>query len=88
MPPEVSRGDGRCTVLGTVLLVLLAALACAALVTVLTGLAGGPVGNRELAAFGPSAWRVGGAVLAWVTVLALPGALLVRAVLTRWRARP
>lgn len=88
MPPEVSRGDGRCTVLGTVLLVLLAAFACAALVTVLTGLAGGPVGNRELAAFGPSAWQVGCAVLAWVTALALPGALLVRAVLTRWRARP
>ncbi len=63
----------------TVAAAVLAAVLCAVLVAVLAALAGGPLGDGALARFGPVWWQAGGATLAWVGVVALPVAVLVRA---------
>ncbi|MFC8369347.1 DUF6350 family protein [Streptomyces sp. NPDC057239] len=62
----------------------LAAVLCAALLSVLAALAGGPLGVAALSRFGPVWWQVGAATLAWLTLVAVPTALVVRA----WRRRP
>ncbi|MFE0803172.1 DUF6350 family protein [Streptomyces sp. NPDC058812] len=67
----------------TVAASVLAAVLCAVLVALLAALAGGPLGDGALARFGPVWWQAGGATLAWVGVVALPVAVLVRA----WRGR-
>ncbi|MFC8346198.1 DUF6350 family protein [Streptomyces sp. NPDC057280] len=61
----------------------LAAVLCAASVTLLAALAGGPLGVAALAWFGPVWWLTGGAALLWTAALAIPTALGVRA----WRCR-
>ncbi|MFD7686278.1 DUF6350 family protein [Streptomyces sp. NPDC059781] len=62
----------------------LTAVLCAALLSVLAALAGGPLGVAALSRFGPVWWQVGAATLAWLTLVAVPTALTVRA----WRRRP
>ncbi|MFC4326646.1 DUF6350 family protein [Streptomyces andamanensis] len=59
----------------------LACLLCATGLGVLAELAGGPLGNGTLDAFGPVGWQVAGAALLWTSVAAVPTAVLVRA----WR---
>lgn len=63
---------------------VLAALLCAAPLSALAALAGGPLGVAALSRFGPVWWQVGAAALAWLALLAVPTALTVRA----WRRRP
>ncbi|MCF1600576.1 cell division protein PerM, partial [Streptomyces muensis] len=62
---------------------LLAAVFCAAVIAVLAALSGGPLGRGVLAEFGPVWWQVGAATLAWVAVVAVPVAVVVRG----WRCR-
>lgn len=61
----------------------LAGLFCAAGLAGLAALAGGPLGVAVLAGFGPVWWQVGAATLAWLTLVAIPTAVGVRA----WRCR-
>ncbi|MEU9851591.1 DUF6350 family protein [Streptomyces sp. NPDC047985] len=61
----------------------LGALGCGLAMAVLAAAAGGPLGTRTLAAFGPVWWLTGAAAVAWTAALAVPGALLLRA----WRLR-
>ncbi|GAA4300293.1 DUF6350 family protein [Streptomyces venetus] len=61
----------------------LAAVLCAAVLTGLAALSGGPLGVAVLARFGPVWWQVGAAALAWLVLVAVPTALGVRA----WRCR-
>jgi hypothetical protein len=61
----------------------LAGLLCAAGTAFLTAAAGGPLGNADLAVFGPVWWLTGAAALGWTLALGVPGALLLRA----WRRR-
>ncbi|MFD4758833.1 DUF6350 family protein [Streptomyces sp. NPDC058439] len=61
----------------------LGALGCGVGTAVLAAAAGGPLGTRSLAEFGPVWWLTGAAALAWTALLGVPGALLVRA----WRLR-
>ncbi|MFC7217412.1 DUF6350 family protein [Streptomyces polyrhachis] len=61
----------------------LAAATAAVLLAALTWLAGGPMGRRTLAEFGPVWWQSGAAALAWTLALGVPAALAVRA----WRLR-
>ncbi|MFF3733938.1 DUF6350 family protein [Streptomyces sp. NPDC002476] len=68
---------------GTALTAALGALGCGSLMAVLAAAAGGPLGTRALAEFGPVWWLTGAAAAAWTMVLAVPGALLLRA----WRLR-
>ncbi|WP_030894711.1 MULTISPECIES: DUF6350 family protein, partial [unclassified Streptomyces] len=60
-----------------------AAVLCAALLTGLAALSGGPLGGAALARFGPVWWQVGAAALAWLLLVAVPTAVAVRA----WRCR-
>ncbi|MFW6694636.1 DUF6350 family protein [Streptomyces sp. MAR4 CNX-425] len=60
-----------------------AALACGAGTAALAWLAGGPLGTRTLAEFGPVWWQAGGAAVAWTAVIGVPVALVVRAVRLR-----
>ncbi len=60
-----------------------AAVLCAVLVALLAAFAGGPLGSAALARFGPVWWQAGGATLAWIGVVAVPVAVVVRA----WRSR-
>ncbi|MET9971567.1 DUF6350 family protein, partial [Streptomyces sp. NPDC006356] len=62
---------------------LLAAVFCAAVVAVLAALSGGPLGRGVLAQFGPVWWQVGAATLAWVAVVSVPVAVVVRG----WQCR-
>ncbi|MEU3994280.1 DUF6350 family protein [Streptomyces fungicidicus] len=62
----------------------LAAGLCAAALSALAALAGGPLGVSALARFGPVWWQVGAAALAWLALVAVPVSLAVRA----WRRRP
>lgn len=62
---------------------LLASAFCAVTVAVLGALSGGPLGRGVLAQFGPVWWQVGAATLAWVAVVAVPVAVVVRG----WRCR-
>ncbi|MDN3252291.1 DUF6350 family protein [Streptomyces sp. MA25(2023)] len=57
---------------------VVAAVLCAVLVALLAALAGGPLGSAALARFGPVWWQVGGAVLGWIGVVAVPVALVAR----------
>ncbi|MFE7975332.1 DUF6350 family protein [Streptomyces shenzhenensis] len=63
--------------------VVLAAGMCAVVVAMLAEAAGGPLGTSALARFGPVWWQAGGAAGAWIVVVGVPVALLVRA----WRLR-
>ncbi len=63
--------------------VWLAAALCAALVAVLSALAGGSLGVAALARFGPVWWQTGGATLAWIAGAGIPVAVGLRA----WRCR-
>ncbi|MFJ8001001.1 DUF6350 family protein [Streptomyces sp. NPDC096310] len=56
---------------------------CAVLTAFLAAMAGGPLGNGRLAAFGPVWWLTGAATLMWTVALGVPTALLLRA----WRLR-
>ncbi|MFF9592102.1 DUF6350 family protein [Streptomyces sp. NPDC014646] len=78
------RGPGEAwSAGGTALTATLGALGCGLLMAVLAAAAGGPLGTRALAEFGPVWWLTGAAAAAWTMVLAVPGALLLRA----WRLR-
>ncbi|MFC0497201.1 DUF6350 family protein [Streptomyces mutabilis] len=57
---------------------VVAAVLCAVVVALLAALAGGPLGSAALARFGPVWWQVGGAVLGWTGVVAVPVAVVVR----------
>ncbi|MET9469962.1 DUF6350 family protein [Streptomyces sp. NPDC006544] len=68
----------------TALTAALGALVCALATAGLAAASAGPLGSRELAAFGPVWWQAGGAALAWTLALAVPLAVTVHA----WRNRP
>lgn len=74
---EVSYGE-------TALTAALGSLVCALATAGLAAASAGPLGSRELAAFGPVWWQAGGAALGWTLVLAVPLAVAVHA----WRNRP
>ncbi|MFJ2177368.1 DUF6350 family protein [Streptomyces sp. NPDC087851] len=81
-PPFAQREEAwsaRGTALGTTL----GGVACAVLTAFLAAMAGGPLGNGRLAAFGPVWWLTGAAALVWTVALGVPTALLLRA----WRLR-
>ncbi|MEU5089580.1 DUF6350 family protein [Streptomyces sp. NPDC021356] len=61
----------------------LACLLCAIGLGLAAELAGGPLGNAALDAFGPVGWQVMGAALLWTSAAAVPTAVVVRA----WRCR-
>ncbi|MEV8479550.1 DUF6350 family protein [Streptomyces sp. NPDC051173] len=61
---------------------------CALLMSVLSYVASGPLGEDTLADFGPPWWLVGGAALVWTTGLGVPGALILRWVRRRARPKP
>ncbi|MGR8008816.1 cell division protein PerM [Streptomyces hypolithicus] len=67
----------------TALTAALGGVGCAGALTVLTLPAGGALGVGALSEFGPVWWRTGGAALAWMVALGVPGALALRA----WRLR-
>ncbi|MFJ4358536.1 DUF6350 family protein [Streptomyces massasporeus] len=67
----------------TVRAAALAAMLCAAVLAVLAGLSGGPLGTGVLSRFGPVWWQAAAATLAWLGLLAIPTAVGVRA----WRCR-
>ncbi len=69
---------------GTLLTVLLGAAGTGITLTLLATLSGGPLGTGSLAQFGPDPWFTGLAATAWLTALATPLALVLRA--TRLRA--
>ncbi|MFH8471379.1 DUF6350 family protein [Streptomyces sp. NPDC018000] len=56
----------------------LGALGCGVGTAVLAAAAGGPLGTRALAEFGPVWWQTGAAALVWTALLGVPGALLLR----------
>ncbi|MER7716652.1 DUF6350 family protein [Streptomyces flaveolus] len=62
----------------TVVAVWVAALLCGGLVALLAAWAGGPLGSAGLARFGPVWWQAGGAMVAWVTVVGVPVAVVGR----------
>lgn len=74
---DVSYGE-------TALTAALGALVCALVTAALAAASAGPLGSRELAAFGPVWWQAGGAALGWTLLLAVPLAVTVHA----WRNRP
>ncbi|MFJ8309160.1 DUF6350 family protein, partial [Streptomyces sp. NPDC094147] len=67
---------------------LLGAVLCGCALAGLAALAGGPLGTAALAELGPVWWRTGGAALVWAAVVGVPGALALRAWLTRERVAP
>ncbi|MFJ6010865.1 DUF6350 family protein [Streptomyces sp. NPDC092952] len=67
----------------TALVAAVAGIGCGIGTAVLAAAAGGPLGTRALAEFGPVWWLTGAAAAAWVVVLGVPGALLLRF----WRLR-
>ncbi|MFF7042840.1 DUF6350 family protein [Streptomyces massasporeus] len=67
----------------TVRAAALASMLCAAVLAVLAGLSGGPLGTGVLSRFGPVWWQAAAATLAWLGLLAIPTAVGVRA----WRCR-
>ncbi|MES9504787.1 DUF6350 family protein [Streptomyces sp. NPDC000609] len=81
-PPDAARGDAWGP-WGTALVAALAAVGCGAGTAVLAAAAGGPLGTRALAEFGPVWWLTGAAALVWTALVGVPGALLLRA----WRLR-
>ncbi|MFD5191311.1 DUF6350 family protein [Streptomyces sp. NPDC058357] len=81
-PPDAARADAWGP-WGTALVAALAAVGCGAGTAVLAAAAGGPLGTRALAEFGPVWWLTGAAALVWTALVGVPGALLLRA----WRLR-
>ncbi|MFE4367229.1 DUF6350 family protein [Streptomyces sp. NPDC056835] len=81
-PPYALREEAW-SARGTALTAALGGVVCAGLTAVPAGLAGGPLGNGRLAAFGPVWWLTGAAALAWTVALGVPTALLLRL----WRLR-
>ncbi|MEV1040565.1 DUF6350 family protein [Streptomyces sp. NPDC050204] len=81
-PPGAAREDAW-SPRETALAAALAAVGCGAGTAVLAAAAGGPLGTRALAEFGPVWWLTGAAAMAWTALLGVPGALLLRA----WRLR-
>ncbi|MFJ1745583.1 DUF6350 family protein [Streptomyces sp. NPDC088116] len=67
----------------TALTAALGGVATAGLMAFLAAMSGGPLGNADLAAFGPVWWLTGAAALVWTLVLGVPAALLLRV----WRVR-
>nr|WSZ97953.1 DUF6350 family protein [Streptomyces sp. NBC_00857] len=67
----------------TALTAALGGVATAGLMAFLAAMSGGPLGNADLAAFGPVWWLTGAAALVWTVVLGVPAALLLRV----WRVR-
>ncbi|MFD7862663.1 DUF6350 family protein [Streptomyces sp. NPDC059783] len=67
----------------TALAAALGAVGCAVGAALLAAAAGGPLGVRRLAVFGPVWWLTGAAALAWALAVAVPAALILRA----WRLR-
>ncbi|MGW2593444.1 cell division protein PerM [Streptomyces sp. NPDC001515] len=67
----------------TALTAALGAGGCAVGAALLAAAAGGPLGVRALAVFGPVWWATGAAALAWTLMVSVPAALLLRA----WRLR-
>ncbi|MFE4061535.1 DUF6350 family protein [Streptomyces sp. NPDC059096] len=81
-PPFSVREEAwsaRDTAFGTAL----GGVVCAVLTAFLAAMAGGPLGNGRLAAFGPVWWLTGAATLLWAVALGVPTALLLRT----WRLR-
>lgn len=74
---EVSYGE-------TALTAALGGVVCGLLLGGLAAMAGGPMGSRELADFGPVWWATGAAAAGWTLGLAVPVALGVHG----WRERP
>ncbi|MFI0270315.1 cell division protein PerM [Streptomyces luteogriseus] len=90
VPPErdgTSPGGTRAAAVWpvgrTVRAAALASVLCAAVLAVLAGLSGGPLGADVLSRFGPVWWQAAAATLAWLGLLAIPTAVGVRA----WRCR-
>ncbi|GHJ35090.1 DUF6350 family protein [Streptomyces sp. TS71-3] len=71
----------------TALVAMGAAVLCGAFTAALCALAGGPMGVRELARFGPIWWQPGVAATAWTLVVGTPAVLILRAWRVRARAR-
>lgn len=76
--------DSALTPRVTAALAGLAAVGCALVMALLALLAGGALGNGQLAHFGPVWWLVAPATLAWAAGVGVPTALAIRA----WRLRP
>ncbi len=76
-----AAGDGHRSWRRTAGTAALAAGLCALAMTVLAGLAGGALGERALASFGPSWWLTGLVTAGWTGVVAVPATLGLRA----WR---
>ncbi|MFD7034030.1 DUF6350 family protein [Streptomyces sp. NPDC059917] len=74
---EVSYGE-------TALTAALGGVVCGMLLGGLAAIAGGPLGSRELADFGPVWWTTAAAAAAWTVGAAVPVALVVHG----WRERP
>ncbi|AXG79799.1 hypothetical protein DVK44_21505 [Streptomyces paludis] len=81
--PPYSVRDEAWSARETALTAGLAGGVCAVLTASLAALSGGPLGNSELAAFGPVWWLTGAAALGWTVALGVPMALLLRT----WRLR-
>ncbi|WFB11730.1 DUF6350 family protein [Streptomyces sp. LX-29] len=62
----------------TALAAALAALGCGIGTALLAAFAGGPLGSRALAHFGPSWWLTGAAAFVWAALIGVPGALVLR----------
>ncbi|MFJ7194204.1 MULTISPECIES: DUF6350 family protein [unclassified Streptomyces] len=82
VPPNAAREEAW-SLRETALAAVLAAVGCGAGTAVLAAAAGGPLGTRALAEFGPVWWLTGAAALVWTALIGVPAALLLRA----WRLR-
>ncbi|MET7850654.1 DUF6350 family protein [Streptomyces avermitilis] len=71
----VADGTARWSRTRTAAVAGVAALLCGALLWVLAELAGGPLGVRTLARFGPVGWQVGGATVGWTALVGVPVAV-------------
>ncbi|MFJ9962483.1 cell division protein PerM [Streptomyces avermitilis] len=71
----VADGKARWSWARTAAVAGVAALLCGALLWTLAALAGGPLGVRTLARFGPVGWQVGGATVGWTALVGVPVAV-------------
>lgn len=81
--PVCGRRDISQSWRGTAAVAGLAACGCGAVMAAFAGFSGGPLGDGELARFGPSWWLTGAAAFCWTGLVGAPTALVVRA----WRLR-
>ncbi|MEU2022841.1 DUF6350 family protein [Streptomyces sp. NPDC016469] len=81
--PDDGERDEAWGLWETTLTTALGAAGCGLGTALLAAAAGGPLGTRALADFGPVWWLTGAAALAWTTGIGVPAALLLRA----WRLR-